>query len=134
MTDPFLIAHKVRGEPAFDIAIRFRCPICEAAIQGLDKGTASWGCNECDGDGGWWWIIPTSGHRAYPYWNRPLKNQRFFHEENDGPVGEWLEQVALYMPPSLPDHYPPRHEPDAPRIDISGLLAPAPAVKIQRRF
>lgn len=39
----YLILHKVRGEPAFDIAQR------------LQIG---------DEDG---WIIPTSGHRAYPY-------------------------------------------------------------------
>lgn len=44
----FLIAHKVRGEAAFDVAT----PI------------------EIDGEPGW--IIPTSGHRAYPYWTAPL--------------------------------------------------------------
>jgi hypothetical protein len=43
----YLILHKVRGEPAFDIAER-----CEA------MGT--------EGDPGPWWIIPTSGHRAWP--------------------------------------------------------------------
>lgn len=37
---PYLILHKVRGEPAFDIAER------------LDDET---------------WIIPTIGHRAYPW-------------------------------------------------------------------
>ncbi len=40
---PFLILHKVRGRPAFDIAIRVTIGEEEA------------------------WIIPTSGHRAYPY-------------------------------------------------------------------
>ena len=40
MSELYLIAHKVRGEPAFDIAVKM-------------------------GD---WWIIPTSGHRAYPFW------------------------------------------------------------------
>ena len=61
MSKLYLIAHKVRGEPAFDIAIKM-------------------------GD---WWIIPTSGHRAYPYWHCgfvPLET---------GP-----------MPADLPDHYP----------------------------
>ena len=43
----YLILHKVRGEPAFDIATQ------------IEEGTAS--------DPGPWWIIPTSGHRAYPY-------------------------------------------------------------------
>lgn len=40
--DLFLIAHKVRGELAFDIATM------------LEVGDEVW------------WIIPTSGHRAYP--------------------------------------------------------------------
>lgn len=44
MSDLFLIAHKVRGEPAFDVATRVQI--------GEEEG----------------WIIPTSGHRAYPYW------------------------------------------------------------------
>jgi hypothetical protein len=48
MSEPFLILHKVRGAPAFDIAER-----------NDDMGTPS--------DPGPWWIIPTSGHRAYPY-------------------------------------------------------------------
>ena len=47
--EPYLIVHLVRGSPAFDIAIQ------------MDMGT----------DDEPWWIIPTSGHRAYPYrtWN-----------------------------------------------------------------
>ena len=47
LMEPYLILHKVRGLPAFDIAI-----LCE------DMGTEE--------DPGPWWIIPTSGHRAYP--------------------------------------------------------------------
>jgi len=39
---PYLILHKVRGEPEFDIAIPLQI--------GNEEG----------------WIIPTSGHRAYP--------------------------------------------------------------------
>jgi hypothetical protein len=38
--------------------------------QGLDNGNDHAGnCSACDD--GYWWIIPTSGHRAYPYltWN-----------------------------------------------------------------
>jgi hypothetical protein len=50
MAELYLILHKVRGEPAFDIAIK------------ENMGTPS--------DPGPWWGIPTSGHRAYPlrYW------------------------------------------------------------------
>jgi hypothetical protein len=65
MSELYLIAHKVRGEPAFDIAVK---------MEMAD------GC---------WWIIPTSGHRAFPYWHCgfvPLET---------GP-----------MPADLPDHYP----------------------------
>jgi hypothetical protein len=48
MTEPYLIAHVVRGQPAFDIAERIQI--------GDEEG----------------WIIPTSGHRAYPLWAEPL--------------------------------------------------------------
>jgi len=62
----YLIAHKVRGQPAFDIAIQMM----------MEDGP--------------WWIIPTSGHRAYPYAWRKLH--------------DW--EVDAAMPASLPDHYP----------------------------
>jgi len=42
MSELYLILHKVRGEPAFDIA--------QKIMIGDEEG----------------WIIPTSGHRAYP--------------------------------------------------------------------
>ena len=69
-TPLYLIAHKVRGEPAFDIAIQMMM---------------------ADGP---WWIIPTSGHRAYPFW-----------------WGKDLERaldmgVLDTMPEGHPDHYP----------------------------
>ena len=64
MSELYLIAHKVRGEPAFDIAVK---------MEMAD------GC---------WWIIPTSGHRAFPYWHERIKFQ----------IAE--------MPADLPDHYP----------------------------
>jgi hypothetical protein len=67
MTD-YLILHKVRGAPAFDVAER-----CD------DMGTES--------DPGPWWIIPTSGHRAYPYWTQPLSVE------------------VPPMPDDWPDHY-----------------------------
>ena len=65
-TEPlYLIAHKVRGEQAFDIAIQM------VMADGL------------------WWVIPTSGHRAYPYWWTSI--------DPDGCPG---------LPHDLPDHYP----------------------------
>lgn len=59
MPEPYLVAHVVRGQPAFDIAEQMTCPIC----QGIT-------CDECEE--GHWWIIPTSGHRAYPYWYKAI--------------------------------------------------------------
>lgn len=95
MIDLYLIAHKVRGEPAFDIATKMDCPECNAM-----------GCLECD-DLGYWWIVPTSGHRAYPYWSDPL--QWYMDEMCDVPA----------MPEGLPDHY---LVPSRPKLDLTSIL------------
>ena len=63
MTEVYLIAHKVRGEAAYDVA------------SPLEVGQEIW------------WIIPTSGHRAYPYWKMPI-----------------IEPCPP-MPEGIPDHY-----------------------------
>jgi hypothetical protein len=75
VTEQYLIAHKVRGEPALDIA--------EKMIV----------------DGEEWWIIPTSGHRAYPYWSWEMAATQL-----DGGSLTLLEMVPP-MPPDLPEHY-----------------------------
>jgi len=99
MTELFLIAHKVSGEAAFDVAAKMECPICVNDI--FDEH----GCVECDQQG-FWWIIPTSGHRAYPYWWIGL---------NDVPDLEALFESAApfdprkYVPEGISDHY--RHGP-----------------------
>lgn len=82
VSDPYLITHLVRGEPAFDIAIR-----CD------DMGTTS--------DPGPWWIIPTSGHRAYPYWKIDLC------ELMAGDSFDPYNLLARVPPPPTdhPDHY-----------------------------
>lgn len=81
MSEPYLILHRVRGEPAFDIAI---------SIQGEDLI----------------WIIPTSGHRAYPWWFIPLSEFRGF-----------INHTLPPTPPNWPDHYSandlPRTQPSA---------------------
>jgi hypothetical protein len=66
MTDQYLILHKVRGQPSFDVA------------------------EQLDVNGELWWIIPTSGHRAYPY--------KTWHLER---LGYNLERP----PHGWPDHY-----------------------------
>lgn len=123
MSELYLIAHKVRGEPAFDVATRIECGICHG-VGGHDVTPDYEGpsCSECDGTG-YWWIIPTSGHRAYPYWHCALNK----HIEID-----WQADA---MPPDLPDHY--AHS-AAPKHDrIAALLAampPAPVTPFKRRF
>lgn len=118
MSELFLIAHKCRGEPALDIATQMPCPECEAQ-----------GCSECD-NLGWWWIIPTSGHRAYAYWYSELG-----HIINNQPAMD-INEITSSMPPSLPDHYPARAEPTislAAALGLTARTAPPPA-PIHRRF
>jgi hypothetical protein len=112
MSDPYLIAHKVRGLAAFDIAIQMICPLCP------NKGH---GCHECDGLG-YWWIVPTSGHRAYPAESWKLYELLPSYIQWDA------NEVAV-----LPDHYPDRST--APRVNLIEALGlrPAPA-KIERRL
>lgn len=111
MANLFLIAHKVRGEPAFDVATQIMCAECQGNSD----------CPECDGTG-FWWIIPTSGHRAYPYWHSTINE-------------DWIGR-APDMPDDLPDHYTTRAAPKTERIDmILALLPKAPAgPPIKRRF
>jgi hypothetical protein len=65
----YLIAHKVRGEVAFDVAEQMW----------IDKDN-------------FWWIIPTSGHRAYPFWYMELEIAIPMH-------------LVPPMPEDLRDHY-----------------------------
>ena len=104
MTKPrhYLILHKVRGEPAFDVAYQMEI--------GDEVG----------------WIIPTSGHRAYPSRQWPLDQ----HVCVDNAAGRELI-AELDMVAHLPDHYSvndrgPRPIPSAPGIDdiFDALTAP----------
>lgn len=92
MNDPFLILHKVRGQPAFDIAEKMDCPLCIPSqnLRTIDE------CQECNG-GGYWWIIPTSGHRAYPYWHLELA---YVHNCE----GDDMMELRPQMPDDWPDH------------------------------
>lgn len=136
MSDLYLIAHKVRGEAAFDVAERMRCPVCEPIMQGLDHGSAPNTCSECDGEG-FWWIIPTSGHRAHPYWFTELKIWNSLlslcdqsnwpdmkSEEFTGYTAamDEIHQLAndlipCPMPIDWPDHYPLKKSSPALKFD-----------------
>jgi hypothetical protein len=110
----YLILHKVRGESSFDVAIRTPCPVCR------DRGEPCDDFNEntrhpCDN--GYWWIIPTSGHRAYP-------------------CASWsIDELGLTVPDvptALRDHYgandldqygPLEDDDDKVKVDIGAVLS-----------
>lgn len=124
MTYPYLIAHKVRGEPAFDVATQMPCPECSA-----DGSEPT--CSECDGLG-YWWIISTSGHRAYPIMNWPL------NDLYDGDCSVLHEAGPLIEHPQWPttqDHYTTRATPTITLAEALGLTArKVPTTPIKRRF
>lgn len=112
----YLIAHRVRGQPAFDIAER-----CEFE------------------DGSEYWIVSTSGHRAYPYWS--IEVDDLIGDVDQMPYGgaSFMHISAMVpdMPPSLQDHYPANKSPADPLAGLTllqklGLVKPASAIK--RRF
>lgn len=90
-SDLYLIAHKVRNQTAFDIA-RHLCPN-EKPCQ---PNCGGWDGEKCKFEGEW--IIPTSGHRAYPYSFFKLDD---LYVESLGPVLNMFEE----MPRNWPDHY-----------------------------
>lgn len=103
----YLILHKVRGEPAFDIA------------------------EPMEVDGERWWIIPTSGHRAYPYWHCKMTDLGHF-DFNLGYQG--LSEPAEWypMPVDWPDHYNVTGEKPPPDFNIMTLVSNL-MPKIRRR-
>jgi hypothetical protein len=123
MSELYLVAHKVRGEPAFDIATRIECAECKQ-----DNGNIP-GCSECDGLG-YWWIIPTSGHRAYPWRWWGLDHLRY---QSQAEVQDWddvvqpMDEIQNGVPDHLPDHYPTRSASTPSLTDILGLRKPKPA-------
>ncbi len=108
MTDePYLICHKVRGASAFDIAIRMEV------------------------NGEFWWIIPTSGHRAHPLWWISLERTMI-------PSGLWKGEAEVmisitdmekrFLPTAfddLEDHYTSPNLPETHESKTAGrgLLA-----------
>ncbi len=110
----FLIAHKVRGAAAFDIALR-----CDS------MGTPD--------DPGPWWVIPTSGHRAFPYWTRAI-----YMDDRELWINEDMVATVVFklpdMPEDWPDHYSCNDRPTATAVsDILDILGLKPKVPMIRR-
>jgi len=118
VTSPlYLIAHSVRGEAAFDVALQMECPHCQG---NSNKGRDPYVCFDCE-DLGYWWIIPTSGHRAFPYWSVGINDMS---ESGVVTYSIGTDKSVVYlnpppMPPGWPDHY--RVGP-APTINIMSLF------------
>ena len=130
MADLYLIAHCVRGEAAFDVAEKMVCPHCLGDYD-IDRDEESL-CFDCE-DLGYWWIIPTSGHRAWPYWDLPLGALMNDTAESFPLIlPERTLDIVPVMPPSWPDHYKSL---PAPKVDITSLFRAAqPKPHIQRRL
>ena len=127
MDKPFLIAHVVRGEPAFDIAIKMDCPICGGRGWTAREIVGQERCDECDSLG-YWWICSTSGHRARAYWDCRLEDCLV------NGMGEY-ESITYGVPdppPSWPDPYTVNKAPSGLSLIEQLKLHPTP-LTIKRR-
>jgi|SRR5215469_3668063 len=115
MSELYLILHKVRGEPAFDIA--------EKTMIGKEEG----------------WVIPTSGHRAYPTEIWDIANLKPCPAQEDGC---YLPEILADYPwkDDWPDHYDSRRDDDSYMEDEArtillrkGLLKAKPINNYRRR-
>jgi hypothetical protein len=108
----YLILHKVRGEAAYDIGEKLEGENLQEDI----------------------WIIPTSGHRAYPFmtWNiDDLIDASDIDMNGNHPHPASMDH---HMPADWPDHYPmdvgavPKSDFNVMSV-LSGLMP-----KLKRRF
>jgi len=104
-----LILHKVRGEPAFDVACKLGEPDEEDPI----------------------WIIPTSGHRAYPYLT--WKIDELVAGQGDGDrVVDFCDHDTV--PQDWPDHYTiDNGSKPEPSFNIMAIISPMMS-KFKRRL
>lgn len=93
-----LILHKVRGEPAFDVAHLVR--VADETV----------------------WIVSTSGHRAYPCMTWPLEDLLDTSDiNNNGTHNRPTDYEANEALVALPDHY--QTLPATPKRNLGELLA-----------
>lgn len=115
MSELYLIAHKVRNEATFDVATKMMCPHCPGYLE-----NQGFGCFDCE-DKGFWWIIPTSGHRAWPYWSININDM------SEGGVVTYsigTDKSVVYLnPPAMPTGWPDHFKSlPAPKVDITSLF------------
>lgn len=102
----YLILHKVRGEPAFDVATKIQI--------GDEEG----------------WIIPTSGHRAYPWWTAELSS--VLEDAHSSMTNGFLAHKIATLPTDWPDHYEPNARP-IEKVNVMALVSGL-FPKIKRRL
>lgn len=109
----FLIAHKVRGKLAFDVAEKMVCPVCQGEKRHTISGSDSAddddiSCSNCESTGHWW-ILSTVGHRAYPFLTFELA-KLYERAERCGEDRMNISYMPIYeidipLPPNLRDFY-----------------------------
>jgi len=117
MNELYLILHKVRGEPAFDIAQKIEI--------GQEEG----------------WIIPTSGHRAYPFKYWKLDDMADTSDMDMKRPYDFINYDEQ-LPPDLPDHYDVKRDDGSHLVNTAreiltrkGLIsAPKPSQPAYRRL
>lgn len=113
MSEPYLILHKVRGEPAFDIAHKLQI--------GDEEG----------------WVLSACGYRAYPWDSIPLSE---LGQGNGMIYNRISKTVSSPMPDDWPDLFacndrPLREETYAVKAKAAGLLQSLGLIKkIERRL
>jgi hypothetical protein len=120
-----LILHKVRGQPAFDVAER--CGMCKEPCQ---PQCGLW--PKCQDEE--WWIIPTSGHKAYPVQTWPIDSVEYLGQIHVGINGAFIGSMST-IPHNWPDHYSAKAAPkEAITFDIGSVLSGLmPKGKFKRR-
>jgi hypothetical protein len=115
MSDLFLILHKVRGLPAFDIA------------------------EQMEVNGEVWWIIPTSGHRAYPFRKWPFNELAYTVTGLTIPDDDKRTNYHMDEWTSWPDHYQASQARSrlataaSDILSLMGLTKPKPTEPVKRR-
>lgn len=106
----YLILHKVRGEPAFDVAEKLQI--------GDEEG----------------WIIPTSGHRAYPFMTWSIEDLADISDVNMNGQHPTPWSMDHLVPDDWPDHYTvDTGSAPKPDFNIMAIISPMMS-KFKRRL
>lgn len=86
----YLVAHKCRGELTFDVAVQTDIVMSDGPV----------------------WIMPTTGHRVYPFWAIKMENLHVLALQ--GPAFVRLMEAVPEIPEGHRDHYAINDKPFRP--------------------